>query len=248
VWGDAHRYAPAIAVVLGAVAAGGCSETESTDVEVPPSLRGVAMPGTRATPFERAVASTGKVREPPRRAPAIRWRQSRPLGKPGAGALEHGVLFPASGRHFTTWDPVLHRSPDREWRRWGTDRVVRLVLRVAREHRAANPGAPRVVVGDLSRPHGGDFGRRFGFPGHRSHQNGLDVDVYYPRLDRRERAPMSIYQIDQRLAQDLVDRFVRAGAAYLFVGPRTGLTGPPSIVQSLPGHDNHIHVRLPSGG
>ena len=46
-----------------------------------------------------------------------------------------------------------------------------------------------MAVGDLSRPHGGDFGPRFGYIGHASHQNGLDADVYYPRADGTERAP-----------------------------------------------------------
>ena len=46
-----------------------------------------------------------------------------------------------------------------------------------------------MAVGDLSRRHGGDFGPRFGYIGHASHQNGLDVDVYYPRADGRELAP-----------------------------------------------------------
>jgi murein endopeptidase len=77
-----------------------------------------------------------------------------------------------------------------------------------------------------------------------SHQNGLDVDVYYPRLDERERAPLRIEQVDLRLAQRLVDLFVRAGAARVFVGPNTGLHGPPGVVQVLAGHDNHLHVRI----
>jgi murein endopeptidase len=87
--------------------------------------------------------------------------------------------------------------------------------------------------------------RRFGGLGHASHQNGLDADVYYPRLDRRERAPRAADGIERRLAQDLVDRFVRAGARYVFVGPNTGLHGPPAVVQVLAHHDDHLHVRVP---
>jgi hypothetical protein len=106
-----------------------------------------------------------------------------------------------------------------------------------------------VGVGDLSRPRGGDFGARFGGIGHASHQNGLDVDVYYPRRDRRERPPRVPAQIDRRLAQELVDRFVAAGAAKVFVGPNTRLRGPPAIVEVLPfHHDNHMHVRLAGDG
>jgi murein endopeptidase len=119
-----------------------------------------------------------------------------------------------------------------------------MLLRVVDEYAAAHPDAPPLAIGDLSRPHGGDFGRRYGLPGHMSHENGLDVDVYYPRLDRRELPPLKASQIDRRLSQDLVDRFVAAGAVRVFVGPHTGLSGPARIVQVLAHHDNHLHVRI----
>ena len=171
-------------------------------------------------------------------------RRSYALGKPWDGRLANGVqLARESDDHFT-WDPVLKQSPNRPWRRWGTSRLVRTVTRVLAEHRAAHPEAPRVGVGDLSRPNGGDFGPRFGGIGHASHQNGLDVDVYYPRLDRVEEAPTRVAQIDLRLAQDLVDRFVRAGAVKVFVGPSTPLRGPRRVVERLYHHDDHMHVRL----
>jgi predicted Zn finger-like uncharacterized protein len=180
-----------------------------------------------------------------RRPSAIRWRRSIAVGSPSAGRLIRGVRLPAQGPAFFTWDPVLRRSPNRPWRRWGTDRLGRVLLAVAREYRVAHPNAPRMAIGDLSRPHGGDFGTRFGPIGHASHQNGLDADVYYPRADRRERAPRYASQIDRRLSQDLVDRFLAKGAQVIFVGPNTGLTGPPGRVQALANHDNHLHVRLP---
>ena len=174
---------------------------------------------------------------------------SRSLGLPWAGQLVGGVQLAAEGEDFFTWDGVRKRSPNRGWRRYGNERLVRTVLTVVREYAAANPEAPRVGVGDISRPHGGDFGHRFGGPGHASHQNGLDVDVYYPRRDRQERPPTVPRQIDRRLAQDILDRFVAAGAAKVFVGPHTGLKGPPAIVEVLPAyHDNHMHVRLPGDG
>jgi len=71
------------------------------------------------------------------------------------------------------------------------------------------------------------------------------VDVYYPRADGRERAPRGAWQIDHGLSQELVDRFVAAGAQVIFVGPNTGLSGPPGRVEPLVQHDNHLHVRLP---
>jgi hypothetical protein len=110
-------------------------------------------------------------------------------------------------------------GPDR---RWGTSRLVRTILDVPHAHRHANPNAPRVGVGDLS-PRGG--GRN-------------------PRRDRRLRAPAHSWQIDRALAQDLVDRFVRAVAERIFVDTRLGLGGPPGVVQHRPNHGDHLHLRL----
>jgi murein endopeptidase len=193
----------------------------------------------------RSLTSDEPARERGRNRPPIEWRESTAIGTPSAGRLEDGVKVPSAGAGFFTWDPIQRESPNRGWRRWGTDRLVRTTLRVVREFARAHPNAPRIGIGDLSRPHGGDFGPRYGLPGHASHQNGLDVDLYYPRLDRKELSPKTVEQIDLSLSQDLVDRFVDAGAEVVFVGPNTGLDGSPGVVVPLVNHDNHVHVRLP---
>lgn len=175
----------------------------------------------------------------------VEWRDSVAIGSPEAGRLERGVRLPAAGAAHFTWDPVLKRRPDRDWRRWGTDELVRTTLRVLRRFERRNPGAPPVGVGDLSLPEGGYFGPEVGGGiGHATHQNGLDVDVYYPRLDRRRRPPESPDEIDIGLAQELVDLFVEAGAVTIYVGPSLPLEGPPRIVSPLVNHDNHLHVRI----
>jgi murein endopeptidase len=202
--------------------------------------------GSERAPGERGTGALAATGHSPPAFPRVRWRQSRTLGSPSAGSLANGVQLPATGRDFFTWDPVRKTRPNRPWRRFGTDDAVRRVLRVLRQHRRAHKAAPRVGIGDISRPHGGDFGPRFGSPGHSTHQNGLDVDLYYPRRDRRERAPIRVSQIDRRLAQDLVDRFIAAGAEKVLVGPATGLRGPSEIVVPLINHDNHLHVRFPA--
>jgi murein endopeptidase len=179
---------------------------------------------------------------------AIRWRRSRAVGLPNRGRLVGGVELPQSGTHFVTVDPLRRTGPNRAWRRYGTDRLIEVLLEVAEAHAAAHPDAPRLVVGDLSRPRGGRFGPEFGGDGHRSHQNGLDADVYYPRRDGLERPPTRVAQIDRHLAQELVDRFVRAGARYVFVGPRTGLHGPAGVIMVLGNHDDHLHLRIRPAG
>jgi murein endopeptidase len=170
------------------------------------------------------------------------------VGEPWHGRLEHGVQLPAAGPDFVTWDQVLHRSPNRDWRRWGTEALVVVLDQVTREFREAHPDVPPVLIGDLSRPQGGPFGARYGGLGHGSHQNGLDADVMYPRRDRALRAATRPAEVDRALAQDLVDRFRAAGAVKLFVGPRLHLHGPRAIVVPLAHHDDHVHVRIANPG
>ena len=177
-------------------------------------------------------------------APRYPSPPSRALGTPTHGRLVRGVQLPVEGQDYLTWDNVYKRVPNRGWRRWGTDRLIRFLLAVLRDYRTANPDAPRVLVGDLSLEHGGPFGANFGGLGHFSHQNGLDADVYYPRRDRRPLEPTRVSQIDHRLAADLLERFIRAGAVTIYVGPHTGLRGPRRIVRPLVHHDNHMHVRI----
>jgi murein endopeptidase len=186
----------------------------------------------------------------PKAAPRPRPRRAEPAaparaaGLPWRGRLVNGRQLPISGPGFLTWDPIRKQIPNRGWRRWGTGRLLGTVRGVLARYARRHPDAPPVLVGDLSRPSGGDFGPRFGGIGHASHQNGLDADIYYPRLDRRLRAPRRPDQVDRAAAQELVDAFVREGAERVFVGPSLNLRGPPRIVQPLVNHDNHIHVRL----
>lgn len=234
--------AAALGVAIALVAAGG-ARTSDIRGETPTAAE---PPAPAPAPPQASVPPV----PPPSPGPATPAYPDAPsvaVGRPNAGRLVRGVLLPAEGPDHATWHPIRKAPPNAAWRRHGTDRLVRTVLRVAREHRAAYPDAPRLLIGDLSRPRGGDFGAAVaGGLGHASHQNGLDIDVYYPRADRLERRPYTPSQIDRVLAQDLVDRFVAAGAQYVFVGPRTGLTGPRKVVQPLVHHDDHLHVRLPA--
>lgn len=187
---------------------------------------------------------TSRDHRAPERA-QVEYRDSVAVGLPEAGSLVRGVRMPQEGRAFFTWDPILRQKPNRTWRRWGTDDLVRTTLRVLRDFATDHPKAPRVGVGDLSLKEGGDFGPEVsGGIGHGSHQNGLDVDVYYPLDSGTERAPLTIDEVDVELAQDLVDRFVEAGAVKVFVGPNLPLTGPPGVVVPLVNHDNHLHARF----
>jgi murein endopeptidase len=190
---------------------------------------------------QAALIGSGGSSVAPTQVPAV---GSLALGSPDGGRLVNGLQLPGAGPDWVTYDPALRTLPSGSDRRWATDRLLAFLLYVLRAYRLANPGAPPVVIGDLSRPYGGPFAGADGALGHASHQNGLDADVYYPRLDRRLQPPEDVAQVDRSLAQDLVDRFVAAGAQFAFVGEHVGLRGPSQVVQPIANHDEHVHVRI----
>jgi murein endopeptidase len=187
------------------------------------------------------VASVAVVLAPgPPRAQAA----SAAVGLPADGRLVGGVMFPAASESWFTWNFPGSYGPNPAWRRYGTDRLVAMVKRVLTAYSLAHPEAARPGVADLSRPKGGWFGAEYGGLGHRSHQNGLDADILYPRTDLCECAPDVPADVDRRLAQDLLNRFVAEGVQYVFTGPSLGLRGPRGVVIPLRHHDNHMHVRI----
>lgn len=253
-----------VVVALAAVAAfsGGAVLAENQEVSSSAMPAGAAAIDQQAAtteadppPAETApIVPPAMVQEPPEGAPPvggeqpkkIDWRRSKAKGEPWDGKLARGVLLPREGAGWFSWDPIKERSPNRQWRRWGTNTLIRTTLRVLRRWRAAHPPAPRLPIGDLSRTRGGDFGPQFGALGHASHQNGLDIDIYYPRKDGKPKPPVKPSQVRVGVSQDLVDRFVDAGAEKVFVGPNLPLDGPKDVVVPLVHHDNHIHVRIPN--
>jgi len=217
-----------------------------------PDRAGDRTPAPRPTPRAATPAPLPSVATPEPRARRAKPKpkprpQSRAAGEPYGGRLINGRPLPVRGAGYVTWDPIRKQLPNRGWRRWGTGRLLRTIERVLAAYARRHPGAPPVLVGDLSRPRGGDFGPRFGGVGHVSHQNGLDADIYYPRRDGRLRGPRRPDQVDRAAAQELVDAFVREGAERVFVGPSLDLRGPSRVVAPLAHHDDHLHVRLPGG-
>ena len=170
--------------------------------------------------------------------PAVRWSRATSHGLPYAGRLSGGTQLPLEGADWVTWNPVADSVPNRPARLYGNERAIRKLLTVVSAYRAGHPAAPRIVVGDISFRAGGPMEL------HRSHQNGLDVDVYYPRRDGTLRPPTSGDQIDRTRAQELLDRFLAVGVDKVFVGYSTGLRGPSDVVIPYPNHGDHMHVRF----
>ncbi len=221
----------ACVAVLGVVGAGTFAQTPPPPATVP------TMPsGPLPVPPPTTTSSVAQ--------PAAPAGPSRAVGPPWHGRLVNGVELPEVGGDWLTWDPVLKQIPNRPERRWGTAKLIATIQRVLAGWHLGHPTMPQVLIGDLSRPHGGVFDQRYGGLGHASHQNGLDADIYYPRADHRLLAAYKPDLIDHALAQDLLDRFVAAGAQFVFIGTRTHLRGPRKIVEVIAHHNDHMHVRI----
>jgi murein endopeptidase len=221
---------------LGVVGAGSLAQAPPPE---PPPPTTAPPPVPPAPPAPVPTTTT-----PTTTAPARPAGPSRARGLPWHGWLVNGVELPEVSADWLTWDPVLKRIPNRPERRWGTAKLLATLRLVLAEFHATHPELPQVLIGDLSRPTGGVFDKRFGGLGHASHQNGLDADVYYPRADHQLRAAYKPALVDRALAQELVDRFVLAGAQFVFVGTRVGLHGPKKVVQVIAHHNDHMHVRI----
>jgi hypothetical protein len=255
----ALALSPAVMLALAAARSG--SHETSVVAEDPPSLTfrlGTGMAEGMDTP--EAVAGHDRVTEAPESSPKsdlkhpdrvaraeafpnIEWHRAFSVGLPWGGSLIDGTQLPVEGPSWVTWNPVTDTVPNAPSRLYGNQRTIRAIVAVTEAYRAAHPGAARVVIGDISREGGGPMTDQ-----HVSHQNGLDVDVYFPRIDGTLRAPSAPGEIDDHLAQDLLDRFVAAGAQMVFVGYSTGLHGPAGVVIPYPGHEYHMHVRFPRPG
>ena len=167
-------------------------------------------------------------------------RLHRPRHARTPAALRAACACPAEGPGYYTYNPATQEPPGGRDRTWGTAMLVREVRSVARWWADAHPDAPRLGIGDLSRETGGSFTGPA--VGHASHQNGLDVDVRLVRRDGTE-AAVDPGTYDRALTQELVNRFLAAGATHVFVGPSLDLHGPNVMV--WPNHDDHLHVRFP---
>jgi murein endopeptidase len=169
------------------------------------------------------------------RRPDCQRHPSRSIGTPGNGRLVHGVLFPASGPDHFAWNFREQRIGGSDRTRWGNCLVVRAVLRGLAAYHRRNPNAPRVAVGDMSLRHGGDIDH------HSTHENGRQIDLYFPRRDRRLREPHTVAEIDPRLSRELVRAILEAGAYRVLIGPHIRIPTSAGVIP-WPHHDDHLHA------
>ncbi|MFO0710310.1 MAG: penicillin-insensitive murein endopeptidase [Sandaracinus sp.] len=137
------------------------------------AVLGALVPGVSSQAREPVVATATQAR--PRRARAQRQRAPRrpnsaSIGYAFHGRLRRGVLLDESRL-------VRHAGEYRSGGNfYGTTELVGLLERAAAQVARRLPGA-RLSVGELSRQNGGAIA------GHRSHQNGRDVDIAFYMLD-----------------------------------------------------------------
>lgn len=190
----------------------------------------------------------------------LRWHPAAVIGRAGKGSLLFGVrMEPTDGIHL--------RNPDEAW-------TVPEVIQALRDAHAAvqkaHPGGPDMVIGDISRRHGGRFRP------HRTHQNGLDVDLRYYLLGEqpadykyrhvtganfdtaRVWALIAHFYTEGNTERILVDyrhqrRLYRYARDQLNLSPEQlepilsypkGRYRKDALVRHVRGHHNHIHIRF----
>ena len=205
---------------------------------------------TVATP---ALAETVAERWASARTPAAGPAEA--IGSAAAGCVAGARPLPLSGEGYQ----VLRPSRNRAWSHPQTVAFLRDLA--AKAHR---DGLPLLLIGDMSQPRGGPLPF-----GHASHQNGLDVDLWF----RMPHTPLSAAELEepkpQMMVRDggidpdawgpaqvrLLELAAKApGVDRMFVHPAI----KQALCASLPperrswlgklrpwwGHDEHVHIRL----
>jgi penicillin-insensitive murein endopeptidase len=211
---------------------------------------GAGAPAHAAPPAHDLV---GAVRGPSDQAPAS-------LGGHAAGCLAGAAPLAADGPGWQAMRPSRGRA-------WGRPEAVAFVARLAEAGRGA--GWPGLLVGDIGLPRGGPMRS-----GHRSHQIGLDIDIWLTpaparTLSAAERESMGAASLVARDRRAVTPAWspahrglLRAAAedpavARIFVNAaikaelcRAGPEGWMRKLRPWWGHDAHFHVRLacPDGG
>ncbi|MDH3579525.1 MAG: penicillin-insensitive murein endopeptidase [Hyphomicrobiales bacterium] len=182
--------------------------------------------------------------------------QAGAIGSYAKGCLAGGAMLPVNG---PAWQAMrLSRN-----RNWGHPRLVTLVQRLARESQELD-GWPGLLVGDLAQPRGGPM-----LTGHRSHQIGLDADIWLmpmPKrtLSRAEREKISAismiknpFSINEKHWKPGHVTLIRRAASYpevarIFIHPaiKQALCKSDQAgswlrkVRPWWGHHYHFHIRL----
>lgn len=100
------------------------------------------------------------------------------IGKYTSGCLRGAVTLPHNGQGYQ----VMRLSRNRYY---GHPDLVRFIEKLGQTIQRQRLG--NLLIGDMGQPRGGPT-----LTGHRSHQTGLDVDIWYLLADEAERRPLSL--------------------------------------------------------
>ena len=182
---------------------------------------------------------------------------AKSIGFYARGCLAGGQPLPVNG---PAWQ-VMRVSRNRNW---GHPSLIRYIERFASDAKEKD-GWPGLLVGDLSMPRGGPMPY-----GHASHQDGLDVDIWYKSepdrelsAEEREKMPMESFLLDPGHVNPAMwspgyEKLLRRAVSYpevarVFVNPAIkkwlcdnakGDRHFLSKITPIMGHADHFHVRL----
>ncbi len=219
--------------------------------EKKPGKPGKAKPSTvQKRPSILADPSAWAAHQRPTKPPA------RVIGGYAQGCIAGAVALPLEGGGYQ----VLRTARNRYY---GHPTLVSYIQKLARQAQKAS--LPEFLIGDMGQPRGGPMAF-----GHASHQNGLDVDIWFrlikarlPKAEQERPRPVTMIDPVNRASDQsswTTDhaRLLRIAASFpevdrIFVNPVIKHTLCASergdrrwLVKLRPwrGHDEHFHVRL----
>jgi penicillin-insensitive murein endopeptidase len=189
--------------------------------------------------------------------PTASAQKPRPYGGYAKGCLAGGVQLPQTG---PTWQAMrLSRN-----RNWGHPETIDFIKKLS-SFAATQSGWKGLYIGDISQPRGGPM-----LTGHRSHQIGMDIDIWMRpadnlKLSRKQREDISSismrrangayvnsewtkqhHNIIKAAAKDprVARIFVFPGAKVQMCNDEKGNKAWLRKVRPWWGHHYHFHVRL----
>lgn len=178
---------------------------------------------------------------------------ARSIGLPGSGCVQGAVVLPQRDRRYVQVHPERKRD-------FGHPDLIAYLRDVAAAANKQKLGP--LYIGDLGQPRGGPTPT-----GHRSHQNGLDVDVWYgppakPIVPGKSTTPPSVVDLrtnamlpawnrhaagllELAASRPAVDRiFVHAAVKRALCQDKTKRGPWLGRIRPWWGHQDHFHVRL----
>ncbi|MEP5155136.1 penicillin-insensitive murein endopeptidase [Planktotalea sp.] len=184
-------------------------------------------------------------------------QRAAPLGSYAKGCAAGSVQLPETG---PTWQAMrLSRN-----RNWGHPETIDFIQTLSAKA-ARLPGWKGLYIGDISQPRGGPM-----LSGHRSHQIGLDIDIWMLppdrlNLSRRERENISSISLRRAKGAYINDKFTRqhmevmkaaakdrrTARIFVFPGAKVAMCNAEKgnrawlrKIRPWYGHHYHFHVRL----